>query len=89
MLARVEVDICGRWDAVALSGCLVAYRSHLVEVTRGTWCVHAETPGYHGEALPDALSAIVNCLRARRVEEAVVRIDLRPFGRHAGLGPPS
>ena len=86
MLANVEVDIRGRWDALALSESLVAYRSHLVELDREHWRVHAETPGYRGERLPDALSAIEDCLRARGIEDAVVRVAWRPYGRQPELG---
>lgn len=86
MLARVEVDIHGRWDAVALSESLVAYRSHLVEFTGERWRVYAATPGYHDEQLSDAVSAIEGCLRERCVEDAVVRIEWRPSRRQLDPG---
>ena len=86
MLANVEVDIQGRWDAVALSERLVAYRSHLVEFAGERWRVYAATPGYHDEQLPDALSAIEDCLRERRVDDAVVRIEWRPMQPPTRLG---
>ena len=58
---------------------LVAYHSHLVEHGRERWHVRTEAPGYHGEQLPDAQSAIEGCLRERRAEDAAVRADGRPY----------
>jgi hypothetical protein len=76
--ATIEVDVHGRWDAVELLRRLVPYHSYLVERGRGRWCVHAQAPGYNSEKLPDALAAIDECLRERRVEDAAVRVDGEP-----------
>src|SRR5207248_2440216 len=50
----IEIEVMGRWDALALSERLVPYHSFLVQHERERWVVHARTPGCHGETLADA-----------------------------------
>ena len=70
----VEVDVLGRWDALALSEALVPFHSFLVQHNADRWIVHAQAPGCHGEPLEDALAAI-DRWRDRRAMEADVRVD--------------
>jgi len=79
MPATIEIDVHGRWDAVALMRRLDPFHSYLVQYTPEQWQVHAECPGCHGERLPSALAAIEQSLAARHVEEARVRVDGRPY----------
>ena len=76
----VEVDVRGRWDALALSEALVPFHSFLVQRSADRWVVHARSPGCHGESLDDALAAIDEW-RDDRAIEAAVRMDGRPHGR--------
>src|SRR5688500_582387 len=71
--AAVEVDVRGRWDALALAELLVPFHSFLVQRTTDRWVVHARAPGCHGAPLSDALSAIEEW-RAERGLEAPVRV---------------
>jgi hypothetical protein len=57
-LTTVEVEVRGRWDALALSELLIPFHSFLVQHDRERWVVHARAPGCHGEQLSDALEAI-------------------------------
>jgi hypothetical protein len=78
--AAVEIDVSGRWDALALSGLLISFHSFLVQKGPERWVVHARSPGCHGEPLDDALAAIEEW-QAERGMEAAVRVDGRPHGR--------
>jgi hypothetical protein len=69
----VEIDVSGRWDALALSELLVPFHSFLVQLGAEHWVVHARSPGWHGEPLADALAAI-EAWRNERGTDAVVRI---------------
>jgi hypothetical protein len=75
--AAVEVDVYGRWDALALSELLVPFHSFLVQHTAERWAVHARAPGCHGEPLADALRAIEEW-QAERHLDASVRVAGRP-----------
>ena len=75
----LEVDVDGRWDALALSQRLVPFDSFLVQRTAERWVVHARTPGWHGETLADALLAIEEWRSERRLD-APVRVGGRPDG---------
>jgi hypothetical protein len=75
----VEVDVAGRWDALALSELLVPFHSFLVQQTAERWVVHARAPGWHGEPLADALRAIEEWRSERRLD-APVRVGGRPNG---------
>ena len=76
----VEIEVRGRWDALALSEALVPFHSFLVQHSVDRWVVHARSPGYHGEPLDDALAAI-DQWRDERAMDAAVRIDGRPHER--------
>jgi hypothetical protein len=75
--AAVEIDVGGRWDALALSELLIPFHSFLVQRTTERWVVHARAPGCHGESLADALRAIREW-RAERRLDASVRVAGRP-----------
>jgi hypothetical protein len=75
----VEIDVDGRWDALALSELLIPFHSFLVQKTAERWLVHARAPGSHGEPLADALSAIAEWQAERRLD-ASVRVAGRPVG---------
>ncbi len=77
MPATIEIDVRGRWDAVALTQRLGSYRPYLVQFAPTRWLVHAEAPGCHGEPLPGALAAIEASLASRHIEGARVRIGGR------------
>jgi hypothetical protein len=77
--ATVEIDLQGRWDALALSERLIPYHSFLVQYEPERWVVHAQAPGCRGERLDNALSTIQECLVELRVEGASVRVDGRPY----------
>lgn len=79
MPATIEIDVRGRWDAVALMQRLDPFHSYLVQVAPERWQVHAECPGCHGEPLPSALATIEQSLAARRVEGATVLVDGHPY----------
>jgi hypothetical protein len=78
--AAIEIDVLGRWDAVALSELLIPFHSFLVQHSAERWVVHARSPGCHGEPLDGALAAIEQW-RAERGLEAAVRVDARPHRR--------
>lgn len=75
----VEIDVDGRWDAVALAELLIPFHSFLVQHTAERWVVHARAPGSNGEPLAGALSAIAEWQAERRLD-ASVRIAGRPIG---------
>jgi hypothetical protein len=73
----LEIDVRGRWDALALSELLVPFHSFLVQYTVDRWVVHARVPGCRGERLADALR-VIGEWRVERGIDAPVRI-----GAHA------
>jgi hypothetical protein len=75
--AAVEIDVAGRWDALALSELLIPFHSFLVQHTADRWVVHARAPGCGGEPLEGALRAIEGWRAERRVD-ASVRVAGRP-----------
>ena len=81
MPATIEIDLHGRWDAIALLQRLTPYHSYLIQFAPERWLVHAEAPGCHGERLPGALAAIDESLAVRQIEDAAVWIDGRPYQR--------
>ena len=85
MPATIEIDVQGRWDAVALLRRLDPYHSYLIQFAPQRWLVHAECPGCHGEPLPCALAAVEEALDARHVEGAAVRVDGRPYPPAASM----
>ena len=78
--SAVEIDVDGRWNALALSELLIPFHSFLVQHTAQRWVVHARVPGSHGEPLADALRAIEEWQAERRLD-ASVRVAARPIGR--------
>jgi hypothetical protein len=75
----VEIDVDGRWDALALSELLIPFHSSLVQRRAERWIVHAQAPGCNGEPLADALRAIEEW-RSERSLDAPVRVGIRPNG---------
>lgn len=80
LMAAVEVEVRGRWDALALYELLAPFHSFLVQLSADRWVVHASAPGCHGEPLAEALRAIDEWCAERRLD-ASVRVDSQP-GRH-------
>jgi hypothetical protein len=75
--AHVEVEVHGRWNALALSEILASYHSFLVHHERDRWIVHARAPGCHGESLDDALRTIDAWLLARGLDGSSCRVGGR------------
>jgi hypothetical protein len=73
MPAMIEIDVHGRWEAVALMRRLDPFRSYLIQLAPDRWLVRAEA--HRGESLRTALAAIDESLAARRVTGASVRVD--------------
>lgn len=78
--SAVEIDVDGRWDALALVERLIPFHSFLVQRTAERWIVHAQAPGCPGEPLADARNAIEEW-RSERSLDAPVRVGGRPKGR--------
>lgn len=76
---EVEVEVEGRWDALALSELLTPFRSFLVQRDRERWVVHARVPGPRGESLDEALEAIDEWRLDRSVEEVSYRVEGEPY----------
>ena len=57
-VTTIEIEVLGRWDALALSELLIPFHSFLVQHDQERWVVHARAPGCHGERLEDAAKAI-------------------------------
>jgi hypothetical protein len=66
----VEVEVDGRWDALALSEVLIPYHSFLVHHEGQRWVVHARAPGCHDESLDEALRTIEDWLVERGLDDA-------------------
>jgi hypothetical protein len=75
--AALEIDVDGRWDALALSEHLIRFHSFLVQYEAQRWVVHARTPGCHGEDLADALRAIDDWVAERGLESVSCRVGGR------------
>ena len=75
-VTTIEIEVQGRWDALALSELLIPFHSFLVQVDQEHWVVHAAAPGLHGEPLPDALEVIEDWSAARSAP-ASCRVDGR------------
>lgn len=73
----IEIDVEGRWDALALSEDLIPFHSFLVQYEAQRWVVHARTPGCHGEDLTDALRAIEDWAGERGLESVSCRVGGR------------
>jgi hypothetical protein len=75
--AAIEIDLDGRWNALALSEHLIPFHSFLVQHEARRWVVHARTPGSHGEGLADALRAIDDWVAERGLENVSCRVGGR------------
>ncbi len=75
--AGIEIDLDGRWDALALSEHLIPFHSFLVQREAQRWVVHARTPGFHGEDLVEALGAIDDWVAERGLESVSCRVGGR------------
>jgi hypothetical protein len=75
--AAIEIDVEGRWDALALSEHLIPFHSFLVQYEAQRWVVHARVPGGHGEDLADALRAIDDWVAERGLETVSCRVGGR------------
>jgi hypothetical protein len=78
----IEIEVDGRWDALALSELLIPFHSFLVQHDLERWVVHARTPGSHGESLADANEAIDDWSADRQPLAAPCRVNGRPYERH-------
>jgi hypothetical protein len=74
LTAAVEVDVRGRWDALALYEQLSSFHSFLVQHATDQWVIHASAPGCHGAPLAEALHLIDEWC-AERCLDKEVRID--------------
>jgi hypothetical protein len=75
--AAIQIEVGGRWDAVALLKLLISFHSFLVQHTSERWVVHARAPGCHGESLADALDVIEEW-QAKQGVNASVRVAGHP-----------
>ena len=73
----VEIEVRGRWDALALSEQLIPFHSFLVQYGPERWVVHARSPGCHGEPL-EAAFAVIDAWRRERSTAVALRIDGQP-----------
>ena len=55
---EIEIEVKGRWDALALSELLIPFHSFLVQHGHERWVIHARAPGCRGESLSEALASI-------------------------------
>jgi hypothetical protein len=74
----IEIEVEGRWDALALSEALIPFHSFLVQLDQERWVVHARAPGCHGKPLSAALDAIDDWCAERHLGAASCRVDGRP-----------
>jgi hypothetical protein len=74
-----EIEVLGRWDALALSERLIPFHSFLVQHGPERWVVHARSPGWRGEPVDTALAAIDEWRRERAID-AAIRMDEQPPG---------
>ena len=75
----IEIEVVGRWDALALSELLIPFHSFLVQHDHDRWVVHARAPGFRGQSLSDALAAINGWRFERQLEAASCRVGGRPY----------
>jgi hypothetical protein len=75
----IEIEVHGRWDALALSELLVPFHSFLVQHDHERWVIHARTPGCRGEPLSEALAAIDDWHSGQHLEAVSCRVGGRPF----------
>ena len=78
-VTSLEIEVQGRWDALALSEALIPYHSFLVQFDRQRWVVHARVPGCGGEPLESALAKIEEWVADRSVGELSCRVGGQPY----------
>jgi hypothetical protein len=78
----IEIEVQGRWDALALSELLVPFHSYLVQHDHDRWVIHAQAPGCRGETLSEALAAIDDWRDGRDLQAAWCRVGGRPYHVH-------
>jgi hypothetical protein len=79
---EIEIEVQGRWDALALSELLIPFHSYLVHLDQERWVVHAHAPGARGESLSDALAAVDDWRIDRQPRAASCRVGGRPYDIH-------
>lgn len=72
----IEVDVRGRWEALALFELLQPFHAFLVQHAGDQWVVHASAPGHRGEPLGAALRAVDQWC-AERDLDPTVRVEGR------------
>jgi len=77
--SAIEVDVDGRWDALALAEHLAPFHSFLVQQQEQHWVVYARTPGSHGEDLGVALRTIDDWIAERELGEVSCRVGGRLY----------
>jgi hypothetical protein len=77
--STIEIDVDGRWDALALCEALIPYHSFLVQLGEPHWVVHARASGCHGEPLEAALDVIDDWAEAHGVAGLSCRVGGRPY----------
>jgi hypothetical protein len=76
---EIEIEVQGRWDALALSELLIPFHSFLVQHDHERWVIHARAPGCHGESLSDALASIDDWCSERQLRTVSCRVGGRPY----------
>jgi hypothetical protein len=76
---EIEIEVQGRWDALALSELLIPFHSFLVRHDHERSVIHARAPGCRGESLSDALAAIDDWCSRRHLRAASCRVGGRPY----------
>jgi hypothetical protein len=79
---EIEVDVQGRWDALALSELLIPFHSYLVQHDHEHWVIHAQAPGCRGESLSEALEAIDAWRGGRDIHAVSCRVAGRSYHLH-------
>jgi hypothetical protein len=69
-VTTIEIEVQGRWDALALSELLIPFHSFLVQHDHERWVIHARAPGCRGESLSEALTAIDDWRDGRHLRTA-------------------
>jgi hypothetical protein len=82
LMTTIEIEVQGRWDALALSELLIPFHSFLVQHDREHWVIHAEAPGCHGESVSEALTAIDDWRSERDSQSAWCRVGGHPYHLH-------
>lgn len=79
MRVTIEIEVEGRWDALALPELLIPFHSFLVQHDQERWVVHAHAPGGRGESLAHALETIGNWRAEQRPRTASCRVAGHPY----------